>query len=77
MAIQLTSIIHGITAMDLPNEMVHFFEAGQIRVTSDEDIEWTLTVNAPRAAVWPRCTICTARFRIVLPEHASEGEEEA
>ena len=28
-AIQLTSIIHGITAMDLPNEMVHFFEAGR------------------------------------------------
>ncbi len=41
-AIQLSSILHGITTMDLPNEMIHFFTARKISVKSNEEIEWTL-----------------------------------
>ena len=76
-AIQLTSIIHGITAMDLPNEMVHFFEAGQIRVTSDEDIEWTLDGERAEGGRVAEMRNLHSAIQIVLPEHASEGEEEA
>ena len=76
-AIQLTSIIHGITAMDLPNEMVHFFEAGQIRVTSDEDIEWTLDGERAEGGSVAEMRNLHSAIQIVLPEHASEGEEEA
>ena len=76
-AIQLTSIIHGITAMDLPNEMVHFFEAGQIRVTSDEDIEWTLDGERAEGGSVAEMRNLHSAIQIVLPEHAPEGEEEA
>ena len=75
-AIQLTSIIHGITAMDLPNEMVHFFEAGQIRVTSDEDIEWTLDGERAEGGSVAEMRNLHSAIQIVLPEHASEGEME-
>ena len=75
-AIQLTSIIHGITAMDLPNEMVHFFEAGQIRVTSDEDIEWTLDGERAEGGRVAEMRNLHSAIQIVLPEHASEGEME-
>ena len=66
-AIQLTSIIHGITAMDLPNEMVHFFEAGQIRVTSDEDIEWTLDVERAEGGSVAEMRNLHSAIQIVLP----------
>ena len=75
--IQLTSIIHGITTMDLPNEMVHFFEAGQIRVTSDEDIEWTLDGERAEGGSVAEMRNLHSAIQIVLPEHAPEGEEEA
>lgn len=75
-AIQLTSIIHGITAMDLPNEMVHFFEAGQIRVTSDEDIEWTLDGERAEGGSMAEMRNLHSAIQIVLPEHAPEGEKE-
>ncbi len=39
---QLSAILHGITTLDLPNEMVHFFPADAIRVVSSEPLSWTL-----------------------------------
>ncbi len=41
-AMQLSTILHGLTTLDLPNEMVHFFSAKRIRIACDAGIEWTL-----------------------------------
>lgn len=39
---QLSTILVGLTTMELPNEMIHFLSADRIRVQSDPAVEWTL-----------------------------------
>lgn len=39
---QLSVILHGLTTMDIPNEMIHFFSSEKIRITCDNPVEWTL-----------------------------------
>lgn len=40
--IQLSTILHGLTTLDIPNEMIHFFSARSISVSCDPPMEWTL-----------------------------------
>lgn len=39
---QLSTILYGLTTMDIPNEMVKFFSAANLRITCDPPLEWTL-----------------------------------
>lgn len=39
---QLSTILYGLTTMDIPNEMVNFFSTPRLKVTCDPPLEWTL-----------------------------------
>ncbi|MBR1559010.1 MAG: diacylglycerol kinase family lipid kinase [Clostridia bacterium] len=39
---QLSTILYGLTTMDIPNEMIHFFSAPKLTVRCAEPVEWTL-----------------------------------
>lgn len=64
---QLSTILHGLTTLDLPNEMVHFFSAKRICVDCDSPMEWTL--DGERAQGAPRVEMQNlhSAVRIVIP----------
>ena len=75
-------ILYGLTAQDLPNEMIHFFSASRIRVTCDAPMEWTLDgEHEPETRVANLDNLHSA-VRIMIPEgsdgapFAPEPEEE-
>ncbi len=39
---QLSTILYGLTTMDIPNEMVQFFSSAKMQITSEAPLEWTL-----------------------------------
>lgn len=39
---QLSTILVSLSAQEVPNEMIHFFSAGNVKVQSDPAMEWTL-----------------------------------
>lgn len=39
---QLSTILYGLTTMDIPNEMVQFFSSAKMQITSKAPLEWTL-----------------------------------
>lgn len=39
---QLSTILYGLTTMDIPNEMVNFFSSSKLKITCDPPLEWTL-----------------------------------
>lgn len=39
---QLSTILYGLTTMDIPNEMVQFFSSARMQITSKAPLEWTL-----------------------------------
>ena len=39
---QLSTILYGLTTMDIPNEMVKFFSTAHLKITCDPPLEWTL-----------------------------------
>ena len=79
---QFSRILYGLTAQDLPNEMIHFFSASRIRVTCDAPMEWTLDgEHEPETRVANLDNLHSA-VRIMIPEgsdgapFAPEPEEE-
>lgn len=75
---QLSSILHGITTLELPNDMVYFFSAQQIRVTSTEALEWTLDGERAEGGFQVEMHNLHGGIRIVIPEREEyESEEEA
>lgn len=73
---QLSTILHGLTTLDLPNEMVHFFSAKRICVCCDSPMEWTL--DGERADGAPRVEMQNlhSAVRIVIPKKPAEVETE-
>jgi len=71
---QLSSILHGITTMEVPNEMVRFFTAQRISVTSEEPMEWTLDGERADGGERTEMENLHAAVQIVLP--GSEAAEE-
>lgn len=67
MPMQLSSILHGITTMDLPNEMVYFFSAERIRVISQREIEWTLDGERAEGAPCIEMQNLHSAVQIVVP----------
>lgn len=39
---QLSTILYGLTTMDIPNEMIKFFSAARLSIDCDPPLEWTL-----------------------------------
>jgi len=74
--IQLSTILHGLTMLDLPNEMIHFFSARSICVSCNTPMEWTL--DGERAEGAPRIEMQNlhSAVRIVLPAGEAEKESE-
>ena len=72
---QLSSILHGITTMEVPNEMVHFFTAQSIRVISETPMEWTLDGERADSGTKTELENLHAAVQIVLP--CEDAEEEA
>ena len=72
-AMQLSSIIHGVTTMDLPNEMIHFFTAREILVRSDVPVEWTLDGEHAEGGSEVMMRNLHSAVRIMLPKHAEEN----
>lgn len=72
--IQLSSILHAITTLDLPNEMVHFLTADRIAVECAENIEWTLDGEREPGAPRVEMRNLHSAVRIVTPR-PSAGEE--
>ena len=80
---ELSTILYGLTTMDIPNEMIHFFSASDLRIRCDQPIEWTL--DGERGPETDDVTMKNlhSAVRIVIPGDAldvpvmPEGEEEA
>lgn len=75
---QLSSILHGITTMDLPNDMVHFFAAQKIRVSASQEIEWTLDGERADGVSEVEMRNLHSAIRIRIPKNRpSEAQGEA
>lgn len=65
---QLSTILHGLTTLDLPNEMIHFFSARSIRVSCDELIQWTLDGERADGASTIEMQNLHSAVQIVVPK---------
>jgi len=76
--LQLSTILHGVTAVDIPNEMIHFFSAKRISVTCDSGISWTLDGERAEGTERVEMQNLHSAVRIVLPKRNAviEGEDE-
>lgn len=68
--LQLSTILHGLTTVDLPNEMIHFFSAMRICVTCDSPMEWTLDGERAEGAPQVEMQNLHSAVRIVIPTDA-------
>lgn len=76
-AIQLSTILHGITTLELPNDMVHFFSAERISVTCDKPLEWTLDGERADGGTFVEMKNLHSAVRLIVPRVAHElGAEE-
>ena len=72
--IQLSSILHGITTLELPNEMVHFFSAERINIACDRPLEWTLDGERAEGGDSVEIRNLHEAVRMVLPT-VHDGDE--
>lgn len=73
---QLSSILHGITTLELPNEMVHFFSAKDIHVVSSNPLEWTLDGERADGGTEVAMHNLHSAVRIVVPAGEEPEDEE-
>lgn len=74
---QLSTILHALTALDLPNEMVHFFSADRISVECAAPIEWTLDGEREEGAPRVEMENLHSAVQIVVPRVEGEKSEDA
>lgn len=77
--LQLSTILHGLTTLDLPNEMVHFFSAKSISIDCSAPLDWTLDGEREPGAPRIEMQNLHGAVRIVIPRdrYGTEGGEEA
>lgn len=77
-AMQLSAILHALTTLDIPNEMVHFFSAKNIRVLSEQPLEWTLDGERADGGNEVKMQNLHEAVRIVIPKenHVVLDDEE-
>ena len=79
---QLSSILVGLTTQSVPNDMIHFFSADNIRIECDPAVEWTLDGERERATDVVKMVNLHSAVRILIPRESrpalfEAGEEEA
>ncbi len=79
---QLSSILVGLTTQNVPNDMIHFFSAGNIHVECENPVEWTLDGERESATDSVIMENLHSAVRIVIPRTADAapfdyGVEEA
>ena len=65
---QLSSILVGLSTMDVPNDMVHFFSTNRLTVHTDEPIEWTLDGERADEVETAQLQNLHSAVQIVLPK---------
>ena len=75
---QLSTILHGVTTVALPNDMIHFFSAKHICVSCESFLEWTLDGERAEGAPLVEMQNLHSAVRIVIPkqDNADESGEE-
>ena len=79
---QLSSILVGLTTQNVPNDMIHFFSAGNIHIECDSPMEWTLDGEREPATDAVNLVNLHSAVRIMVPATAHDapftyGYEEA
>lgn len=79
---QLSSILVGLATQNVPNDMIHFFSAANIRVECDKPVEWTLDGEREPETDTVLLENRHSAVRIVIPRTAHSapfqyGEDEA
>lgn len=64
---QLSSILVGVTTQSVPNDMIHFFSARNLRVETDAPVEWTLDGEREDATDVVTMENMHSAVRIVIP----------
>lgn len=65
---QLSSIIVGLTTQSVPNDMIHFFSAGNIHIECDSPMEWTLDGEREPATDHVLLENLHSAMRIIIPK---------
>ena len=70
---QLSTVLYGLTTMDIPNEMIHFFSTPKLTIAFDAPTEWTL--DGEREPETQRVELFNqhAAVRLVVPRHAQDN----
>ena len=68
---QLSTILHGLTTVDLPNDMIHFFSADRISVYCETPMEWTLDGERAEGAPLVEMRNLHSAVRIVIPKRSA------
>ena len=84
MPTQLSTILYGLTTMDIPNEMIHFFSTSKLKIRCDMPVEWTLDGEREPETDAVELVNRHAAIRMIVPPHArnnpilqaDEGEDE-
>lgn len=79
---ELSTILYGLTTMDIPNEMVHFMSASMLRIACEPAMEWTL--DGERGPVADDVVLYNLRSAVKIiitgdahaPETPPEGEDD-
>lgn len=79
---QLSSILVGLTTQNVPNEMIHFFSANNIRLECEPAVEWTLDGEREKQTGVVNMSNLHSVVRILIPQSGrptlfEPGEEEA
>ena len=67
---ELSTILYGMTTMDIPNEMVHFFSAPTLKIRCNPPMAWTLDGERGPETDEAIITNLHAAVQIVLPNGA-------
>lgn len=72
-AADLTKILLGLRSSDLPNEMIEFFTAEKISVSTENEVEWTLDGERGESGKVFELVNHYKMIHLVLPEQAAKA----
>ena len=67
---QLSTILYGLTTMDIPNEMVNFFSVSSLKITCDPPLEWTLDGEREAETAYAEVKNLHSVVKMVIPREA-------
>lgn len=70
---QLTKIVVALHNQDMPSEMIEFFTAKQVRISTDQEVEWTLDGERGESGTCFNVENLHQRIELVLPERAVDA----